>query len=39
MVYENYGCIGSLVGNGVGSTGACALSKVIRNSPSLEELW
>lgn len=31
-------CNGSLVGNGVGSAGACALAKMI-NSTSLEELW
>lgn len=29
----------SLVGNGVGSDGACAFAKVIRNCTSLEELW
>lgn len=32
-------CDGSLVGNGVGSTGACALANIIKNSTSLEELW
>lgn len=29
----------SLVGNGVGSTGACALANIIRHSSSLEEIW
>lgn len=32
-------CNGSLVDNGVGSAGACALANIIKNSTSLEELW
>ncbi len=32
-------CNGSLVGNGVGSAGACALANIVKNSTSLEELW
>lgn len=32
-------CNGSLVGNGIGSAGACALANIIKNSVSLEELW
>lgn len=32
-------CYDSLVGNNIGSAGACALANIIKNSVSLEELW
>ena len=32
-------CNCSLVGNGVGSAGACALANIIMTSSSLEEIW
>lgn len=29
----------SLVGNGIGTAGACALANFVKNCASLEELW